>query len=129
MFNVAQKLWIGTRSEKENLSFFGKCSNENWLGHNNTLYVTAKEQLNPIVGFVCNAKKLGVIIKNVITDILDYSNIYLNIDSVSKGMLLTTENMAVLIWQQLEIYIEGCNLHGIKLQKTDSTFVEYFDKN
>ena len=125
-FNAAHKLWISAWSEKENYAFFGKCANKNWHGHNYTLYVTVKGHPDPIIGFVHDAKKLSKIIREYVTDKLDHSNLNLDIDFLPEGMMPTTENMAVLIWEQLEPHIKDCKLHCIKLQETDTIYAEYY---
>jgi 6-pyruvoyltetrahydropterin/6-carboxytetrahydropterin synthase len=127
-FNAAHKLWIPQWTEDENMAYFGKCANKNWHGHNYRLFVTVKGQPDPLVGFIIDAKKLGKIIREVITDKLDHSNLNLDVDFIPEGVMPTTENMCILIWQQLEPYIakEGCNLHCIKLQETDTIYAEYY---
>jgi len=125
-FNAAHKLWIPSWSEEENLAFFGKCANKNWHGHNYILSVTVKGTPDPLIGFVHDAKKLSVIIKTHVTDKLDHSNLNLDVDFIPQGMMPTTENMTVLIWKELAPYIEGCKLHCIKLQETDTIYAEYY---
>ena len=41
-FNAAHKLWQEKWSEEKNWEVFGKCSNQNWHGHNFQLFVTVK---------------------------------------------------------------------------------------
>jgi 6-pyruvoyltetrahydropterin/6-carboxytetrahydropterin synthase len=95
-FNAAHKLWISEWTEEENFAYFGKCANKNWHGHNYTLYVTVKGTPDPLIGFVHDAKKLSKIIREVITDKLDHSNLNLDTDFLPAGMMPTTENMTLL---------------------------------
>ena len=125
-FNAAHKLWVESWTEEENFDFFGKCANKNWHGHNYTLYVTVKGDPDPKIGFFYDAKKLGKLIREVITDRLDHSNLNLDIEFIPKGTMPTTENMAVLIWNELEPHLTGCRLQCVKLQETDSIYAEYF---
>lgn len=125
-FNAAHKLWVDSWSEKKNFKVFGKCANKNWHGHNYDLYVTVKGNPDPLTGFVMDAKKLSKIIKKVITNKVDHSNLNLDIDFIPKGMQPTTENLAILFWEQLKPKIKGCKLHSIKLQETETIFAEYF---
>ena len=125
-FNAAHKMWKAEWSEEKNKEVFGKCANVNWHGHNYTLYVTVKGHPDPVIGFVHDAKKLSKIIREYVTDKLDHSNLNLDIDFIPEGMMPTTENMAILIWEQLEPHIHGCKLHSIKLQETDTIYAEYF---
>jgi 6-pyruvoyltetrahydropterin/6-carboxytetrahydropterin synthase len=128
-FNAAHKLWVPSWSEDENLQFFGKCANKNWHGHNYTLYITVKGQPDPLTGFVIDAKKLSTIIREHITSKLDHSNLNLDVDFIPNNILPTTENMTVLIWEQLAPLIVGCQLHCVKLQETDTIFAEYYGEN
>lgn len=127
-FNAAHKLWVADWSAEKNIEVFGKCSNKNWHGHNYTLFVTVKGQPHPQTGFIIDAKKLGKIIKDVVTEKLDHSNLNLDVDFIPKHLQPTTENMVMLIWQQLEQHIiaEGARLHCVKLVETETIFAEYY---
>jgi 6-pyruvoyltetrahydropterin/6-carboxytetrahydropterin synthase len=127
-FNAAHKLWVSEWSEAENFAVFGKCANKNWHGHNYYLHVTVKGEPNIYTGFVIDAKNLGRIVKEVITDKLDHSNLNLDVDFIPKNRQPTTENMVMLIWEQLEapIAAEGVQLHAIKLYETETIYAEYF---
>lgn len=125
-FNAAHKLWVNEWSEEKNFEMFGKCANKNWHGHNYRLEVTVKGIPDPITGFVIDVKKLGQIIREIVTDKLDHSNLNLDIDFIPKGLQATTENLAILIWQQLEPHLSGCKLHKIKLVETENIYAEYY---
>ncbi len=125
-FNAAHKLWVDAWSEEENLSSFGKCANKNWHGHNYQLFVTVKGKPDPVTGFVMDVKELSLLIKKVIKDQVDHSNLNLDVAFIPKGMQPTTENLAILFWQQLEPHLKGCQLHCIKLWETENIYVEYY---
>ena len=125
-FNAAHKLWVDEWSEKKNFKIFGKCANKNWHGHNYDLYVTVKGNPDPQTGFVMDAKKLSRIIKKVITNKVDHSNLNLDIDFLPNGMQPTTENLVILFWKQLQPKIKGCKLHSVKLWETETIYAEYF---
>ncbi len=125
-FNAAHKLWVDEWTEEENVATFGKCSNKNWHGHNYQLFVTVKGTPDPYTGFVMDAKKLKDIIKEEITDKLDHSNLNLDVPFFPKGWQPTTENLAIVIWQQLEPHIEGCELHCVKVTETENIYAEFY---
>jgi 6-pyruvoyltetrahydropterin/6-carboxytetrahydropterin synthase len=126
-FNAAHKLWVKSWSEEKNFDVFGKCANKNWHGHNYYLHVTIKGKPDPFTGFVMDAKKLGQIVKDRVTDKLDHSNLNLDVDFIPESTQPTTENMVMLIWQQLENQLdEGVNLHCVKLFETETIYAEYF---
>jgi len=126
-FNAAHKLYNENWSEEQNKEVFGKCSNTNWHGHNYELYVTVKGQPNPDTGFVYNAKTLGNLIRDVIVEKVDHSNLNMDVDFM-KGKLTSAENFAIGIWNELAPYInkDGVQLHCVKLMETPRIYVEYY---
>jgi 6-pyruvoyltetrahydropterin/6-carboxytetrahydropterin synthase len=126
-FNAAHKLWVKQWTEEENFATFGKCANKNWHGHNYYLHVTVKGNPNPLTGFVMDAKKLSGLIREHVTDKLDHSNLNLDVDFIPEHLQPTTENLVMLIWQQLTPHIEeGVQLHRIKLIETETIYAEYY---
>ncbi|MEI6062743.1 MAG: 6-carboxytetrahydropterin synthase [Bacteroidota bacterium] len=126
-FNAAHRLFKPEYSDEQNLQVFGKCSNPNWHGHNYTLFVTVKGDVNPATGFLVNLKDLSAIIDQQVIEKLDHRNINLEVDFMA-GRLASTENLAIGIWDELiqPIAAMGANLHSIKLYETENNFVEYF---
>ena len=51
-FNAAHKLWRPEWSDEKNWEVFGKCSNQNWHGHNFELWVTVKGVPDANTGFI-----------------------------------------------------------------------------
>lgn len=128
-FNAAHRLFRADYSDEQNLNTFGKCSNPNWHGHNYTLYVTVKGEVNPETGFVVNLKDLSDLIGSQIIEKLDHRNINLEVDFM-QGKLASTENIAIGIWDELEapVSILGGMLHCVKVCETENNYVEYFGK-
>jgi len=126
-FNAAHRLFKAEYSDEQNLNVFGKCSNPNWHGHNYTLFVTVKGDVNPDTGFLVNLKDLSAIIDKLVIEKLDHRNINLEVDFMT-GKLASTENLAIGIWKELSepISVMGASLHSIKLYETENNFVEYF---
>lgn len=125
-FNAAHKLWVEDWSKKKNKQVFGKCANKNWHGHNFELFITVKGTPDPNTGFVMDAKKLSELIKKKVLKHLDHNNLNLDVPFIPKGMQPTTENLVILIWQQLAPHIKKCQLHSVKLYETENIFAEYF---
>jgi len=126
-FNAAHRLFRPGFSDEQNLEVFGKCSNPNWHGHNYTLVITVKGEINPDTGFVINLSQLSRLINERVIQKLDHKNINLEVDFMN-GKLTSTENLAVGIWGQLseEIQKSGAMLHSVKLIETENNSVEYF---
>jgi 6-pyruvoyltetrahydropterin/6-carboxytetrahydropterin synthase len=126
-FNAAHKLWRPEWSDEKNWEVFGKCSNHNWHGHNFELFVTVKGAPNPETGFVINLKTLSVIVREKVIEALDHKNLNLDVPFL-KGIMASTENLAIAIWDLIEqdIIENGGELAKIKLIETENNFVEYF---
>lgn len=126
-FNAAHKVFNPEWSDEKNLEVFGKCSNPNWHGHNYVLYVTVKGEPDPATGYVMDLKVLSTIIKEHVIEWVDHKNFNLDVP-FTKGLLATTENIIIAMWNQLEkpIADSGCKLHSLKLYETENNFVEYF---
>lgn len=125
-FNAAHRLFKPEYSDDMNLQVFGKCSNPNWHGHNYTLFVTVKGEVNPDTGFLVNLKDLSEIINQHVLEKVDHKNINIEVGFMS-GKLASTENLAIGIWNQLSepVAALGAALHSIKLYETENNFVEY----
>lgn len=125
-FNAAHRLFKPEYSDDQNLQVFGKCSNPNWHGHNYTLFVTVKGEVNTDTGFLVNLKDLSAIIDQRVIEKLDHRNINLEVDFMA-GHLASTENLAIGIWNELcgPVAEIGATLHSIKLYETENNFVEY----
>ena len=128
-FNAAHRLFRPEYSDEQNLKVFGKCSNPNWHGHNYTLLVTVKGEVNKETGFVANLKELSRIINEKVIVHLDHRNINLEV-SFMNGKLASTENLAISIWQELEAEIAGLGaaLHCVRVEETENNMAEYFGK-
>jgi 6-pyruvoyltetrahydropterin/6-carboxytetrahydropterin synthase len=126
-FNAAHKLARPEWSDEKNEEVFGRCANANWHGHNFNLYVTVKGNPSEVTGFIIDLKFLSKLIRERVTDKLDHMNLNLDVPFM-KGIMPSTENLAIKIWEQLEAAIrqEGCELHCIKLFETENNYAEYY---
>jgi 6-pyruvoyltetrahydropterin/6-carboxytetrahydropterin synthase len=82
---------------------------------------------NKETGFVMNLKTLSEIINARVIESLDHKNLNLDVSYLT-GIMASTENLAIAIWDQLanEIAKNGGELAKIKLIETENNFVEYF---
>ncbi len=126
-FSAAHKLARPDWSPEKNLEVFGKCSNQNWHGHNYILWVTVKGKVNPETGFVTNLSDVSNVLRTFILDKLDHKNLDMDVDFM-KGKFSSTEVLATEIWNQIvkPINLLGCKLHCVKIQETEKNAVEYF---
>ena len=126
-FNAAHKLWRPEWSDEKNWEVFGKCSNQNWHGHNFELWVTVKGVPDANTGFIMNLKLLSQIIKIHIIEALDHKNLNLDVPFLA-GKMASTEIIAIAIWDILAPLVleNGGELAKIKLVETENNFVEYY---
>ena len=126
-FNAAHRLFRPEWSDEKNREVFGKCSNPLWHGHNYVIYVTVKGEIDPATGFLVNLSDLSKVINAFIIDKVDHKNLNLEVDFM-KDKLVSTENIAVAIWDQLAEPVRklGVTLHCIKVVETENNHVEYF---
>jgi 6-pyruvoyltetrahydropterin/6-carboxytetrahydropterin synthase len=126
-FNAAHRMFRPEWSDEKNLEIFGKCSNPLWHGHNYILFITVKGKINPETGCLVNLTLLSQIIRREIIDKVDHKNLNLEVNFM-EGKIVSSENLAVEIWKQLEPRINqlGVKLHCVKIEETENNFVEYF---
>ncbi len=125
-FNAAHKLYNPAWSPEKNDAVFGKCANENWHGHNFELHVTIKGVPDADTGFVYDAKKLGSLVREHVTNKLDHKNLNLDV-AFMQGKLCSIENLVMAMWQQLVPHLPAnVQLHSLRLFETDKIYTEYF---
>ena len=126
-FNAAHKLYNDKWSLEKNQEVFGKCANVNWHGHNYEIIVTVKGTPHPDTGFIMDLKLLSDIINEYAIDALDHKNLNLDVPFLY-GILPSTENLVIAIWEQLEEHINahGGKLCRIRIIETENNFVDYY---
>ena len=123
-FNSAHKLANNNWSNEKNFDVFGKCSYENFHGHNYELIVKLTGDIDPETGMLMDLSILKKIIKKEVEDVLDHKNLNLDIPYF-KDLIPSTENLAIFIWNRLKDAIDiECDL-SIVLYETPRNFVEY----
>ena len=123
-FNSAHKLYNKTWSKEKNLKVFGKCSYENFHGHNYELIVKLYGEINEDTGMLMDLSDLKKIIKDEVEEKLDHKNLNLDIDYF-KDKITSTENLAIYIWNSLNDAINvECKL-TVVLFETPRNFVEF----
>jgi 6-pyruvoyltetrahydropterin/6-carboxytetrahydropterin synthase len=112
-------------SLEENQRIFGKCNNPHGHGHNYTLEVTVKGQVDARSGFVVDLKQLKDIMNREVIDALDHR--FLNHEVPEfKHAIPTTENLAIAIWDRLNTKLRTAELHRIRVYETPDLFVDYY---
>ena len=112
-------------SEEQNRRAFGKCANLNGHGHNYTLEVTVKGEVDPVTGFVVDLKELKDILNREVVDAMDHRHLNKEVPEFATR-IPTSENIAVAIWQRLDQRLNVAKLHRVRLYELPDLFVDYY---
>ena len=123
-FNAAHRLHNPNWSDEKNASFYGKCNNPNYHGHNYNLEVTITGELNLESGYLIDIKELSDIIKEEILNPFDHKNLNLDVEDF-KNVIPTAENMSIVMYNKLRNRIDNNLEIKIKLYETERNAVIY----
>ena len=113
---------------EENLRLFGKCNNPNGHGHNYTLEVTVKGEVDPRSGFVVDLKKLKEVMHREVLDAMDHR--FLNkevpefLHQHSDHRKHRDRNLAAPRQQ-----LEKAKLHRVRVYETPDLFVDFYGES
>ena len=123
-FNAAHRLHNPQKSDEWNRATFGKCNNPNGHGHNYVLEVTVEGEPDPETGYVIDLGDLKKIIQEQVVDQVDHANLNVDVPFMA-GVLPSTENFAIAIWNRIAPRIDGGRLVSVRLRETENNSVEY----
>jgi len=112
-------------SPEENQRLFGKCNNPNGHGHNYTLEVTVKGELDRRSGFVVDLKDLKDALEREVLSALDHRFLNKEVPEF-RDRIPTTENLAIAIWDRLRPKLNVARLHRVRLYETPDLFVDFY---
>ena len=112
-------------SAEENQRIFGKCNNRNGHGHNYTLEVTVKGQVDSRSGFVVDLKQLKDVMAREVLDAMDHRHLNLEVPEF-RDRIPTTENLAIAIWQRLQPKLSVARLHRVRVYEMPDLFVDFY---
>ncbi len=124
-FNAAHRLHNPSKSDEWNRSVFGACNNPNWHGHNYTLRVTVQGVPDPNTGYVVDLADLKQVIEEHVIRHLDHKNLNLDVPFLN-GIMPSTENLVIAIWNQLESALPSGQLYRVQLYETPRNSADYF---
>jgi len=113
---------------EENQRLFGKCNNPHGHGHNYTLEVTVKGEVDARSGFVVDLQQLKQIMNSEVMDALDHRHLNKEVPEFAR-QIPTSENIAIAIWNRLRPKLTVARLHRVRLHETHDLFVDYFGEN
>ena len=123
-FNSAHRLHNPNWSDEKNLSFYGKCNNPNFHGHNYDLEVMVTGDVDMESGYLIDMKVLSDMIKEEVLDAFDHKNLNLDVPDF-KNLNPTAENIIVVIYNKLRKKLNPKFELKIKLYETERNIVVY----
>ena len=123
-FNSAHRLHNPNWSDEKNFSFYGKCNNPNFHGHNYDLEVTVTGITDEESGYLIDMKKLSNLIKKEVLDCFDHKNLNLDVEEF-KNLNPTAENISKVIYEKLRKQLDLKFELKIKLYETERNIVVY----
>ncbi len=123
-FCAGHRLHNPALGDDENLEIYGACSNPNGHGHNYDLEVTVEGEVDPAVGYVMDLRALKELLQDVVLGDLDHANLNTDVPWLD-GVVPTTENLTVAIWNRLAGRFTGPRLVSVRLWETERNSVEY----
>jgi len=124
-FNAAHRLHNPSKSDEWNRTVFGSCNSENWHGHNYVLQVTISGTPDPDTGYILDLGVLKQLLHEHVLKHLDHKNLNLDVPFLH-GIIPSTENLVVAIWNQLVDVLPSGQLYCVRLYETPRNSAEYF---
>ncbi|MBI2683512.1 MAG: 6-carboxytetrahydropterin synthase [Acidobacteriales bacterium] len=112
-------------SPEENARVFGKCANLNGHGHNYTLEVTVKGDVDATTGFVVDLKDLKTLMEREVIGAMDHRHLNKEVPEF-KDLIPTTENLAIVIWNRLEPRLKIARLHRVRVYEAEDLFADFY---
>ena len=123
-FCAGHRLFNPEHDDARNLETYGACSNPNGHGHNYDLEVTVEGEIDPEVGYVMDLRDLKRLLGRSVLDDLDHANLNEDVEWLA-GVIPTTENLAVAIWDRLAGKLARGRLVAVRLWETERNSAEY----
>ncbi|MBU1298854.1 MAG: 6-carboxytetrahydropterin synthase [Bacteroidetes bacterium] len=123
-FSASHRLFNEKFSEEKNAEIYGKCAYPYGHGHNYEVAVTIVGEPDPDTGMILDLKKLSDLINEEIIEKVDHKHLNIDVDFL-KGIIPTTENLAMAFWKILEPKIKFGKLYSITISETSNNFAEY----
>jgi 6-pyruvoyltetrahydropterin/6-carboxytetrahydropterin synthase len=119
-FAAGHRYWVDAWSAAENERFFGRLTVPH--GHNYALEVTVRGPIDPETGMVINLTDLKAIVHDAVVERFDHAD--LNADTLFRGRVPTTENIALVVWDLLRPKLGAERLWQVRVWEDETLFVD-----
>lgn len=121
--SASHRLLCPEWDELRNRETFGKCANPYGHGHNYTIEVLVGGSPDPVTGMVIDMVQLDAIVAREILERFDHTN--LNVHPDLEGLVPTSENFCVVIFERLKKAVADVALRQIRLEETRNNAFTY----
>ena len=122
--NAAHRLYRKEWNQEQNESFFGKCANPHYHGHNYELIVHVTGTIDPENGYVIDMKILKDLIQQEVEEAFDHKNLNEEVEDFF-SLIPTAENIAVVIYKKLRPHLVAEQDLSITLYETPRNYVTF----
>jgi 6-pyruvoyltetrahydropterin/6-carboxytetrahydropterin synthase len=123
-FSAAHRLHAAHLGPEENQRLYGLCNNANYHGHNYELDITVEGDVDTGTGYVLDLGRLRDVAEEAVVRDLDHRNLNVDVPWL-QGVIPSTENLVVRIWERLVERIPRGRLVKLVLWETPRNYVEY----
>jgi len=120
-FSAGHHYRVAAWSEDENARTFGRLTVPH--GHNYTLDVTVRGDIDPRTGMVIDLGELKRLVQEAVIERFDHAD--LNADPLFRDRIPTTENIALVAWDLLAAKLGGDRLARVRVWEDPTLFVDY----
>ena len=120
-FSAGHHYRVAAWSEDENARTFGRLTVPH--GHNYTLDVTVRGDIDPRTGMVIDLGELKRIVQEVVIERFDHAD--LNADALFRDRIPTTENIAIAVWELLAPKLGPDRLARVRVWEDPTLYVDY----
>ncbi len=120
-FSAGHRYRVDAWSPAENERVFGKLTVPH--GHNYTLDVTIRGPIDRETGMVIDLGELKRVVGETVVDRFDHAD--LTADSIFRGKVPTTENLAIAVWELLVPKLGADRLWQVRVWEDPTLYVDY----
>jgi len=120
-FSAGHHYRVAAWSEDENARTFGRLTAPH--GHNYTLDVTVRGDIDARTGMVIDLGELKRLVQEAVIERFDHAD--LNADPLFRDRIPTTENIALVVWDLLAAKLGRDRLARVRVWEDPTLFVDY----
>ncbi len=124
-FCCSHRLHSPSLSTRKNLELYHECNNRFGHGHDYSLEVSLRGNINPLTGMSSDLARVDRIVKREIVDRYDHKHLNYDVRDF-KEMVPTAENILRVIWERLSAQLPKGMLYKLKLVETSNNYFEYY---